>query len=193
MEIQPPYASHMGGVWEQMIRSVRKVMTNLLHKQIIDDERLDTIFCEVESILNNRPLTPVSEDAYDLTLFTPNHLLLLKPGPQGLLCATSDDDNFNKRWKQVQHVANCFWKRWMRSYLPTLKFRSKWFSEEKKINVGSLVLYNELNTPRQDWPLAKVLETYKGTDNLIKSVKLKTATSTVIRPISKLCLLEGCH
>ena len=48
----PPAASHHGGVWEICIRTVRKVMKALLKKQVLDDEGLCTLMCEVESILN---------------------------------------------------------------------------------------------------------------------------------------------
>ena len=37
--------------------------------------------CEVESIMNSQPLTKVSDDPNDLEVLTPNHLLLLRPGP----------------------------------------------------------------------------------------------------------------
>ena len=53
----PPLASHMGGVWERMIRSIPKVMNALMKEQILDDESLNTLMCEIESILNSRPLT----------------------------------------------------------------------------------------------------------------------------------------
>ena len=47
----PPAASHMGGVWERQIRTVRKVMNALLRDQVLDDERLDTIYFVRSSLL----------------------------------------------------------------------------------------------------------------------------------------------
>ena len=64
-EFNPPAASHMGGIWERQIRTVRKVLNAILRNQVLDDERLDTLFCEVEAIVNDRPLTPVSDDLKD--------------------------------------------------------------------------------------------------------------------------------
>ena len=49
----PPAASHHGGVWERCIRTVRKVIKALLKEQILDDESLNTLMCEVESIIIN--------------------------------------------------------------------------------------------------------------------------------------------
>ena len=73
----PPQASHQGGVWERVIRSVRKILRALLGNQIVNDETLLTVMAEVEKILNDRPLTRLSEDPNDLEPLTPNHLCCL--------------------------------------------------------------------------------------------------------------------
>ena len=56
-EFSPPAVSHMGGIWERQIRSVRKVLNITMREQTLDDKRLSTLFCEVESIVNGRPMT----------------------------------------------------------------------------------------------------------------------------------------
>ena len=71
----PPAASHHGGVWERLIRSTRKILGALTKEQVLDDECLQTLLCEAESIINGRPLTKVSDDPNDLEPLTPNHLL----------------------------------------------------------------------------------------------------------------------
>ena len=71
----PPAGSHHGGAWERCIRTVRKVLNALVREQLLDDEGLSTLMCEVESIVNSRPLTKVSDDSRDLDPLTPNHLL----------------------------------------------------------------------------------------------------------------------
>ena len=61
----PPAASHMGGVWEREIRSICDVMKAITKEQVLDDERLSTLFCEIESVINGSPLTVVSDDHTD--------------------------------------------------------------------------------------------------------------------------------
>jgi len=73
----PPGTSHMGGVWERQIRSVRKVSNSLLKEQSLDDEALCTVKCHAEQIVNSRPLTAVSDDVDDLEALTPAQLLNL--------------------------------------------------------------------------------------------------------------------
>ena len=71
-----PKASHHERVWGRCIRTVRKVLNALMKEQVLNDERLITQFCEVEAIINGRPITKVSDDHKDLEALTPNHLLL---------------------------------------------------------------------------------------------------------------------
>ena len=60
-----PEASHQGGIWKLMVRSVRKILGALLKEQLVNDETLLTLLCEVERILNDRPLTPLSYHPVD--------------------------------------------------------------------------------------------------------------------------------
>ena len=37
------------------------------------------------------------------------------------------EDSFStKRWRKVQFLADHYWKKWIREYLPTLRKSSKW-------------------------------------------------------------------
>lgn len=123
----PPTGSHFGGVWERQIRSVRKLLKSILKEQNVDDESLQTLMCEIEAIINDRPITTSSDDLNDLEALTPNHLLLLKRQPllpPGLF--EKEDLYSRRRWKQVQYLTDLFWKRWVREYLPLLQERQKW-------------------------------------------------------------------
>ena len=72
-----PLASHFGGCWERLIRSVRKVLTSITSQNTFTEEGLTTLFVEVEGILNSRPLTPVSFVEEIKRLLTPNNVLQL--------------------------------------------------------------------------------------------------------------------
>ena len=187
----PPSSSHMGGVWERQIRTVRKVMNVLLQNQVLDDERLDTLFCEIESVVNGRPLTPVSGDCNDLEPLTPNHLLLLRGCSQVVPGGYGEKDTYRRRWRHVQFIADAFWKRWLKEYLPTLQPRQKWTDIKRNIAEGDIVLIMDEQVPRRTWPLARVMKTFPGNDGLVRSAEVKTRWTTLKRPIHKMCLLEG--
>ena len=138
----PPLALHMSGVWERQIRSVWKVLNSLLREQTLTDESLLTLFCQVEHILNSRPLTRVSNDIQDYEALTPNHLLLLRQNVGLPVGKTSSQDQYcRKRWWHILYLSDLFWKRWTREYLVTLQSRSKWTGDlPGKFKVGDLVL-----------------------------------------------------
>ncbi|XP_014676416.1 PREDICTED: uncharacterized protein LOC106816352 [Priapulus caudatus] len=190
-QFNPAAASHMGGVWERQIRTVRKVLNSTVHEQTVGDEELMTLMCLVESIVNGRPMTTISDDVRDLEPLTANHLLLLRPGvtlPCGVFV---ERDIYRKKWRQVQYLADLFWKRWVSEYLPTLRRRSKWTEPQENIKVGDIVLVADSSTPRNLWPLARVMQVYPGKDGLVRSATVKTRTAALSRPIHKLCLLES--
>ena len=187
----PPTASHMGGTWERMIRSVRKILNAVLKEQNLAEESLVTLMCEVEAILT--PLMKISDDPSDLQALTPNHLLLLRAGPSFPPGMFSREDQYsNKRWKQVQYLSDVFFlKRWTREYLPMLQERMKWRSFRRNLSVGDIVLVVDDSSPRCLWPLGRVLEVFPNKhDGCVRVERLKTKSGSLLRPINKLCLLE---
>lgn len=199
----PPYGSHFGGVFERQIRSIRKIFSSVLTEQVnkLKDEDLVTLMCEIEAVLNNRPITELSSDPQDLEALTPNHLLLLNAGvtfPPGIF---SPNDNFYRnRWKQTQHLVNLFWTRWSREYLTQLQERQKWTTDKKNCQVGDLVLVKDLTLPRNMWPLGRISEVFFGSDGIVRSAKILIAkyknaplsdfsTTIITRPVVKLIML----
>ena len=201
---RPPHASHFGGVWEREIRTVRNVMTALMNEQRtrLSDEGLSTLFCEVEACLNNRPLTEMSNDPDDFEALTPNHVLLWNAGvtfPPGL--ADPSENFIKKRWRQIQYLADLFWSRWKKQYLPLLQERQKWTTEKDRLRVGDLVLVTDHQLPRNHWPLGRVVEVLPDDRGLVRVARIRMAkyrngTNTEIgsvvveRPIVKLILLR---
>ncbi|XP_032437291.1 uncharacterized protein LOC116731570 isoform X3 [Xiphophorus hellerii] len=185
-----PAASHHGGIWERLIRSVKSVLTSVLKQQVLDDETLQTVFCEAEAILNDRPITLVSDDPNDLEALTPNHILMLKNQPvlpPGLF--QKQDLYLKRRWKQVQYMAELFWKRWITEYLPLLHERQKWMRRKRNISPGDIVLIADATAPRGCWQMGRVLAVKADGGGLVRSVQLQTKTSVLERPVTKLCLL----
>ena len=185
----PPRVSHFGGVWERQIRTIRKTMNALLRQQTTDDEGLLTLMCEVEAIVNSRPIIRASDDPNDLEALTPNHLLLLKGNPGLPPGVSSPEDNYSRRrWRQVQYLANIFWKRWSTEYLPLLQERQKWLMPRCKIKVGDEVLVVDERLPRCSWLLGRVLEVMPDRNGFVRRVRVKTKSSELQRPVGKLCL-----
>ena len=79
-ERNPPMASHMGGIWERQIRSARNILATLLRtdSSSLDEESLNTLFTEVEAIVNSRPLVVETNDVNSEVALSPSHLLTMK-------------------------------------------------------------------------------------------------------------------
>jgi hypothetical protein len=188
-----PLASHMAGVVERQIRTVRKVLSAMLKGAVLDDERLLTLFCEAENIVNGRPITKISSDPRDDRALTPNDLLLLQ-GSTGLPPGVFSKANvYDRRWRHAQLLANNFWTRWTKEYLPLINKRSKWLEQKENIAVGEVVLLCDgtMTMHRNCWPIARVLEVKIGRDQLVRTVTVKTATGVYVRPVTKIARLEG--
>ena len=184
-EYNSPAASHMGGIWERQIRTVRKVLNVILREQIVDDESLSTLFSEVESIVNGRPLTVLSHDPSDETPLTPNHLLLLRGGPHLLPGRFDQSDIYGRRWRHVKFLSNQFWKHWVREYLLTKCSCAKSGWGQRKICRMEMWSSSGMRTPPGRIGL------WEGKDGLARAAPVKTSWSTLTRPVTKLCLLES--
>ena len=181
---QPPRASHASGVWERLIRSTRTALKAILGESLADEEVLTTVLTEVESILNSRPLCTVSDDPTDCEPLTPNHLLLQRPVqalPPGSF--VKEDIHSRKKWRQTQILANHSWKRWLKEYVPALQERQKWLRPRRNAEIGDLVLIVEENLPRGQWHLGRIVKVIPGRDGLVRTVEVKTKSSTLVRPI----------
>ena len=187
----PPYASHMGGAWERMIRSVRRILNALTQMQTLTEEGLVTLMTEVEGILNFRPLVPLMLHDSEEKPLTPNHLLLLRGNPN-LPPGTFDTNSCytRRRWAQVQFLANQFWRRWAKEFLPNLMQRQKWFNRNRNFEVGDVVLLVEDMQHRSNWVVGRVIRTLNDKEGLVRVVQVKARNTVLTRPITKLCLIE---
>ena len=189
-----PVASHTGGVWERLIRSVRAVLTSLLneHSARLTDESFRTLLAEAELIVNSRPLTTETSDP-NAPALSPIQLLTLKSKvvlpPPGVF--QKEDIYCRKRWRHVQHLSNEFWSRFRKEYLQSLQQRNKWTNPRRNFMVDDVVLLREPNVSRQQWPMARVIRTFPSEDGLVRSVELRvpSATKPLKRPIQKIVLL----
>ena len=82
-----------GGMYERMVRMTKRCLKKKLGKARVSYEELETVLIEIESVINNRPLTYVG-DEIDKGPITPNHLIygrkLLPVNHRGVLTEKYD-------------------------------------------------------------------------------------------------------
>ena len=191
--LNPRHAPHMGGVFERMIQTVKRVFHAMLApgRCRLNDETLQTLMCEVESIVNTRPITRCSNDVNDPSPLSPNHLLLMRGVENISPGQFTEADMYRRRWRHVQHMANEFWRRWTREYLVLLQKSRKWHEAKRNLKENDLVMIVEESTPRGLWPLGVVVGVKRSQDGLVRTVDVRTKCTRLTRPISKIVFLEG--
>ncbi|XP_058827890.1 uncharacterized protein LOC131687819 [Topomyia yanbarensis] len=188
----PPAAPHMGGVWERMVRSVKVAIKAFLESsRKPDEETLETVVLEAEAMINSRPLTYIPLESADQESLTPNHFLLGSSNgvKQQPVLPINGRTTLRSSWKLAQHLADEFWRRWIKEYIPVISRRSKWFDEIKEIAEGDLVLVVD-GTVRNQWLRGKVEKVVQGSDGHVRQPWIKTMNGTVRRPAVKLALLD---
>lgn len=202
-----PHSSHVGGVWERQIRTVRNILksTLLLSSGRVDDSSLRAFFYEAMAIVNSRPLTIDNlNDPNSLEPLTPNHLLTMKstaalPPPGKFI---KEDMYARKRWRHVQYLAEQFWSRWRKEYVANIAIRQRWHTPKRNLQIGDIVLMRDDDLPRNEWRLGRISETMADKDGLVRRVKLclgdqklgdkgqrLNKQSVMERPVQKLVLL----
>lgn len=183
----PPGAPNQGGAWERLVRSVKVALTAALNQKIPKEETLLTLLAEAEHSINARPLTHVSVEATDPEAITPNHLLLGGPSSLPLTgpCQLAD----RRAWRASQALADEFWRRWVREYLPTLVPRQGAAAGIPNIQEGDLVVVVDANLPRNTWPRGVVERVYPGPDGAVRSADVRTRGGIFRRPTTKLAIL----
>ncbi|XP_026330396.1 uncharacterized protein LOC113237898 [Hyposmocoma kahamanoa] len=184
-----PGAPNQGGAWERMVRSVKTALQATPREKAPSDEVLRTLLTEAEYSINARPLTHVSVDPRDLEALTPNHFLL---GSSTGLPRTGPCDEADRRtWRTSQALADQFWRRWVREYLPTLVPRGEPArkNDTSKLQVGDIVVVVDSTLPRNVWPMGRVERTYPGPDGSVRVADVRTKTGVFKRPTSKLVVL----
>ncbi|CAH8656984.1 unnamed protein product [Dicrocoelium dendriticum] len=186
----PPYASHRGGAWERLIRSIRTILRVILGNRLVNDEILQTTLVEVERILNQRPLVPNPGHPDEFGAISPSQLLTLTADRALDPEQARIPHRLTRQWRQVQQLSDEFWKRWLTCYLPILQFRQKWHTKRRSLRRGDLVLIADVRTPRGLWPKGIIEEAKAGRDGLVREVLIRTNKGTLRRDVRQVCLLE---
>ncbi|XP_062593639.1 uncharacterized protein LOC134255146, partial [Saccostrea cucullata] len=145
----PPYASHMGGIWERIIGTARRILDAIImeSKKPLTHDVLNTFMYEVCAIINSRPLANVSVDPTQPSVLSPSVLLTQKTDVDyGPFQAIDVKDMYKSSWKHTQVLANQFWKRWQQEYLNSLQSRRKWTCAKENIKVDDVVLLKDSDT-----------------------------------------------
>ena len=180
-----------GGLWESAVKSAKFHMKRILGNTKLDFEELLTVIIQIESVMNSRPITPLSSDPNDFLALSPSHFLI-----GDILTSIPEDDvttvpeNRLNNYRRLTQMFQHFWNRWSGEYLCNLQNRSKWmFQTSQKVPIGALVLLKEDNLPPLLWKLGRIIAVHPGKDDIVRVVTIKTSNGTFTRAAGKVCIL----
>lgn len=188
----PPAAPNFGGLWEAAVKSAKTLLRRSLGDVSQTFEEYTTFFCKVEAVLNSRPLLDFSTEPTDaFSMLTPGHFLIgtaLTSPPEPQL---AENATYPCKWKRIRQQLQGFWRQWSKEYLHTLLQQHKWTTAGQTVEVGQIVFLYGTTTNPLEWPLARVISLQPGADGVTRVVTVKTANSTLTRPLNKLVPLPS--
>ncbi|GFV62815.1 integrase catalytic domain-containing protein [Trichonephila clavipes] len=188
-KFSPPSAPWWGGFWERLVGMLKNVLRKVLGKASLNEEELNTLLCDAESIINSRPITYLSEDPKDLVALTPAMFLqeIREIGVPDF--DMIDSKKLERRFIYRVKIRKDLRNRFRNEYLGLLKDYSK-VRKEASVKDGDIVLIGDNDVKRINWPMAKIIKSLPGKDGRIRVVEVKTPSGNFIRPIQKLYPLE---
>ena len=149
---------------------------------IYTDEELSTVFKHIESILNQRPLTIVSEDPRDLQALCPQDFLVGKIETSPFLVNDKIKSNLKTRWRLLQNVTLQLWNEFMSRYIRHLHVRNKWPKVENPLVEGQVVLVLEPPVQKGHWPLGVIEKVFTAPDGQVRKIQVRSPYySTILR------------
>ncbi|XP_050684778.1 uncharacterized protein LOC126979511 isoform X3 [Leptidea sinapis] len=187
----PAYTPHFGGLWESAVKSTKYHLKRILSLTYLTFEEMATCLIQIESILNSRPLTPISSDPSDLTPLTPAHFLigrslLTLPHPQVTRASVSS----LQRFQRIEYLKQHFWNRFSNEYVLWLQEKSKWHrSTREELKEGALVVIKDMTSPPLMWLMGRVIRVLPGSDGVARVADIRTRKGVLRRAFKTICPL----
>lgn len=187
-KFNPPAAPWWGGFWERLIRILKDLLRKNLGRASLSYEELMTLLCECESLMNNRPLTYLSEEHDELCVLRPSLFLQSLRGNEVSDLDSIEAISLVKRLRYLQTLREQLRKRFKKEYLGLLKAPNG--KNTCRVKVGDVVLVGSNDKKRIEWPIARVIEIFPGKDNVNRLVRVKTSKGCLLRSVQRLYPLE---
>lgn len=189
----PAGSPHFGGLFEAGIKQAKVHLKRIVGLANLTYEELNTVFVQIEAILNSRPLTAMSQDPNDLSVLTPGHFLV------GREITGISEPNLThlklshlSRWQMLQQLKQHFWKRWYMEYISQLQQRKKWQKGATAVSIGQLALIKDENQPPLKWRLGRITAVHPGAEGIVRAVTLRTNSGIFHRAVTRICILPIC-
>jgi Family of unknown function (DUF5641)/Integrase zinc binding domain len=175
----PRWTPHMGGLWESRVKLLRAFLKRTESTTHFTPDQFETVLCNIELLLNSRPLHSLPENSDTLAL-TPMHLLLSKPAEQLPVDIDHAGKVLTRRFLEIQQVQKDMWKELQTFYFTELQRRTKWNSKQQNLKEGDIVMIKDPTRPPANWGIAKIHKTHPDKEGTVRIVDLTLQDKTII-------------
>ena len=197
----PSRAPWMGAVWERLVGMVKLELMKMQMQVHWNEYEWRAHLTEIESVINDRPLTYVSDEGDEPEVITPKSILggTLSNSTIGmdlnidemLLDTGEYKGKAMELHKERIKTKSRFWKNLRNHYLSTLRnARYKPDSSKKSFcnkdpKIGDVVIIHNVD-PRLKWRLGVITQLIQSTDGEIRTAMVKTTRPSKIKTLKTL-------
>ena len=192
-----PEAPWTNGVTERMIGIFKRQFKILLQREHLTLRALETLIIELIGAINDRPLGVIDQDPNNWSeMISPNMLQFGRNLNTFRTPEAKEMSNIpcSDLWIQRKRALNHFWTKWKTEYLQELSVNKKWQKQNSTtIKEQDIVLLKPETLEKNQWRLARVVETFTNDRGEISTVTLKLPNSSALyrRSIRQIALLES--
>ena len=186
-----------GGFWERMVQTVKRLLRKILGRAKLNFIAMQFVLKKVRTVINSRPITYEMDNHLEPRAICPNDLLLGRyPRMMPASAAYTDRVSASQRelvemMNEREKVTREWTEAWIALYLQERAIHFSHRHKENVVKVGEVVLIQEDNKKRIDWQLGVITEVHPSpSDGIIRRVTLRTPTTTLQRPVQRLCATE---
>ena len=168
-----------GGFYERLIGVMKNLLKKAMGRARLTYDDILTILVEIESIINSRPLTYMS-DKHDESFITPYHLIYgryinekcYKYDARNEITSDQIGEDFCSK---ITNVKSYFIKRFEDVYITATQEREyyehKKFKNSEQLVIGDVVSVKEDNLPRMSWRKGRIINVIRVLINLLEELK----------------------
>ena len=188
---QQGYVEIMVGLLKTMLYRVIGPFSSTKSLAELESHDFDLILAKLAYAINQRPLTPMSNDNNDLDFISPASFLKTPIADR----EGNTFNNFEQFFTASRELCNKYltdmWRIWQDLYIPSLFIRQKWCIPLKPFQVGELVLYKPRTLFSKIFHVGRIRKLLFGSDGIPRHVVIMTEDKKEITaPLHNVTRLE---
>ena len=159
------------GAAEALVKSAKRAIDLSVKGHRLSVSEIMTVFTQAADLLNERPLGIMPGSDSDISILTPNLLLL------GRSCSVNQggydaQPSLKSRLTLVQSLVDQFWSHWCKLYAPTLVKQAKWLNEKRDLKEDDVVIIADSGIQKGKYKLGRITKVIPSADGRVRRVRV---------------------